>query len=165
MNDIVVTKWSPDSCGCVLNYSWIRGSDENTRIHVYHSADKICHDHEHLKRGGGHKLHTIGAVQDVNDDSLFIYETVIEENQRKNILMQHAVDMHPTKLARQIHSKQGDGRRQTTTTNALREDVSFNFFFTETAPDRVLNISFSEALNEQEKAVIEARFPGRVKVL
>ena len=157
MNDIVVTKWSPDTCGCVLNYSWLRDSSEDARVHVYYSADKICQDHEHLKRGGGLRQHEIGAVQDVNDDSLFIYNTVIEENQRKNVLIQHIADSQP-RLAR-IH-KNRDG----TTVNIIHPDVSFSFFFTETAPERVLNISFSEPLSQQEKTIIEARFPTLVVV-
>jgi hypothetical protein len=158
MGEIVQTKWSPDTCGCVLNYSWIRDSDENTRVHVFHSADKICQDHEHLRRGGGLQTHHLGMVQDVNDDALFIYNTVMEENQHKNILIQHVADSTP-KLARQIKNKNG------TVTNTIHPDVSFSFFFTETAPERVLNVSFSETLTDQEKALIEAKYPGKIKIL
>jgi hypothetical protein len=126
---------------------------------VFHSTDKICQDHEHLRRGGGLKTHHLGMVQDVNDDGLHIYNTVIQENQMKNVLMQHVADSQP-RLARQIKNRHG-----MVTANTIHEDVSVSFFFTETAPDRVLNISFSETLTDGEKALIEARFPGRVKVL
>lgn len=135
----VINKWSPDTCLCVLNYSWIRGSSENGREHTYEGHDRKCHDHGDLME---HHL----------------YNTVLEENQRKNITFQHALDTHPQKLARQIARKDG------TKVNIKKEDLDFSFFFTGQAPDRILNVTFSEPLDEMEKRAIEDRFPGKVKV-
>lgn len=165
MGEKVITTWGPDTCGCSINYSWDRDSSENSRVHVYEGHNKRCQDHEHL-------------IEEP------LYNAVVEENQRKNILLQHAVDAHKTKLADVI--KKGDkksthwkisrpgfmigpnGEEPIDERNVifvLSDDVEFRFFFTGRAPDRVLNVTFSEPLTDAEKALIEARFPDRVKVL
>lgn len=160
MGEIVITKWSPDTCKCVLNYSWLRDSDENERVHVFHSVDKVCHDHEHLKGTVVGESHIQGIPQDVNSDHLGTYQSVLEENQRKNILLQHALDAHPSKLAHQIVNKKTGA-----VTNVKQDDVEYTFFFTGTAPHRILNVTFSEELTDAEKRLVEARFPEKVKVL
>lgn len=139
MGEIVITKWGPDTCGCTLNYSWDRDSSEDTRVHTFEGYDRRCQDHEHLI-------------------DHHVYNAVLEENQRKNILLQHALEAHPHKLARQI-SNRGGG-----TTRVLKDDIEYKWFFSGRAPDRILNVTFSEPLTQPEKDLIEARFPGKVKV-
>lgn len=157
--EIVITKWAPDTCGCVLNYQWIRGSHEDTRVHVFHSFDKVCHDHENIMgahRDSGKIVH--GMHQDINSNGLHVYNAVLEENQRKNIMLQHAINTYPEKLGRRKQDRFGN------TFNAPHEDLSYNFYFTGEAPKRVLNCSFFIKLEEHEMRTIENKFPGLVKV-
>lgn len=156
--EIIINKWSPDTCGCILNYQWIRGSHEDGRVHVFHSFDKVCPDHENLKGvhpDSGKTIH--GMHQDVNGDGLSVYNAVLEENQRKNIILQHALDSVPNKLARQKENRFG------TVTNVPHENMVYNYFWTG-GPPRVLNCSFYIPLTDHEKGAIENRFSGLVKV-
>lgn len=163
--EIVVNKWSPDTCGCVLNYSWIRGSSENGRVHTYEGHDRKCHDHGDLMEQ-------------------HLYNTVVEENQRKNITLNHAVNIHRVKLAEAIKKGDVNGTRWRITENGrmvngsgneepidesnvifvLRQDVNYTWFFTGVAPNRMLNVTFSVPLEKHEKDMIESRFPGNIKV-
>lgn len=42
------TYWSPDTCGCVLEYEWDDTQDENTRIHSFKKAVQLCEHHKAL---------------------------------------------------------------------------------------------------------------------
>lgn len=111
-----------------------------------------------------------------------LYNTVVEENQRKNITLDHAIRNHKTKLAEGIKKSDREQtrwkvtERNTISMNGIEEPLDDNvtlvlkkgenvgFFFTGQAPDRILNLTFTTPLDEMEKRVIEDRFPGRVKV-
>ena len=71
-----------------------------------------------------------------------------EENNRINILLQHIAD----------NTRLGQGGK-------LRQDVNYFIFFmpnpVEDAP-RILHIYFNETLTENEKQIIQDRFPGLV---
>lgn len=146
MGEKIVTSWQPDTCGCIIEYSWDRDSDENNRVHSFHGHSRKCSDHEHLW----------------NED---VYTTVLEENQRKNIAIQHTAEQ--THLGTTVTVDKG--RR---TQRVLRQDVGHNFFFThqgepiETGPNkpRVLHLTFSEPLENNHRNIIELRFPGLIQV-
>ena len=36
---VKTTRWSPDTCGCVLEYSWDDALPQEARVHVY--ADTV----------------------------------------------------------------------------------------------------------------------------
>lgn len=149
MGEKCITQWLPDSCGCIVEYSWDRDSDEDTRVHTFHGHSRRCHDHEHLW----------------NED---VYKTVLEENQRKNLTLGHAAEHTP--LGETVEVKQPG--KQARSQRQMRRDINHNFFFThqgeevETGPDkpRILHLTFSENLEGRHKDIIEARFPGLVKV-
>jgi hypothetical protein len=144
-----ITTWEPDTCGCIVEYSWDSESEEDTRVHNFHGHSRRCHDHEHLW----------------NED---VYQTVLEENQRRQLTLQHAAQH--TQLGRNFESKDRGGRPATL--RQLRPDITHSFFYThqgeetETGPNkpRVLHLTFSEDMPQQHKSIIEQRFPGLVKV-
>lgn len=49
-----VTRWSPDTCGCVLEYEWDDAQDENTRTHKFKKAVQLCEHHKALIHGRAH---------------------------------------------------------------------------------------------------------------
>src|ERR1700739_1260591 len=104
MGEKIINSWSPDSCGCIIEYSWDRDTIDNPeqRVHTFHGHSRRCHDHEHI------------WTED-------LYKTVLEENQRKNITLQHAAEN--THLGHVVQVGK-EGRKQ------LRPDVQHNFFFT-----------------------------------
>jgi len=60
-----VTRWSPDTCECVIEYEWDDETEENKRVH---KPVRIVHD------CGVHGLKTLKEHHDA----------VVEENVRKN---------------------------------------------------------------------------------
>lgn len=147
-----ITSWWPDSCGCVVDYSWDSDTDEDSRVHTFVGHQRRCSDHEHL------------WDQDV-------YDTVLEENQRKNITLQHAAEKTLLGHDSSYHPG-GDRRRRMVNARTLRRDVHHSFFFThqgemtETSvkKPRILHLTFSENLETTHKDIIEQRFPGLVKI-
>lgn len=63
-----VTRWSPDTCGCVFDYEWDDSETEDTRQHNFKQVVKECASHQHLQGN---------SKKDMYDSSL-------EENRRKN---------------------------------------------------------------------------------
>lgn len=62
---IHTTRWSPDTCGCVLDYTWDDEVPSDRRVHAFGEAVRTCVEHMLLT---GKPL----------------YDTVFAENQRKN---------------------------------------------------------------------------------
>lgn len=65
---IQTTRWSPDTCGCVFEYTWDDSVTEDQRQHNFKTVVTECVSHAHLN--GNNK-------RDMFDSSL-------EENRRKN---------------------------------------------------------------------------------
>lgn len=111
---IITTRWSPDHCSCVVEYTWDNTTDENTRVHNYDNHIHICPDHLNV------------------GPNLSGYNTMLDENQRKNNTLQHLIDNAAAQL-----SATG------TAGGTLKNGITYNFSYTGTAPNRVLNISFT----------------------
>lgn len=71
-----VTRWSPDTCGCILEYEWDDSQDENIRTHNFKRSIKACPEHATL---AGKPL----------------YDQVLSENTRKNIVFDEIQKAHP----------------------------------------------------------------------
>lgn len=71
-----VTRWSPDTCGCVLEYEWDDAHNENTRTHSFKRAVKLCEHHKAL-------------------EATKAYDEVVSENTRKNIAFGEAQKVNP----------------------------------------------------------------------
>jgi len=61
------TTWSPDTCQCILSYSWDDTEAEDVRQHTFSKGIKLCSEHERLKLSGKS-----------------LYTAVVSENTRKN---------------------------------------------------------------------------------
>lgn len=64
---IHTTRWTPDTCGCVIEYTWDDSEPEDTRQHVYSNTVQRCTIHAALNLSG-----------------LTHFNAVHEENTRKN---------------------------------------------------------------------------------
>ncbi|MBA7608869.1 hypothetical protein ES703_16053 [subsurface metagenome] len=71
-----VTRWSPDTCGCILEYEWDDTLDENARTHSFKKAVKLCEHHKAL----------------IADKA---YDEVLSENTRKNQAFGLAKEVKP----------------------------------------------------------------------
>lgn len=65
------TQWSPDTCGCILEYEWDDAQNENTRTHTFKKIVKLCERHKMLS---GTKA----------------YDQLMSENTRKNRVLGEA---------------------------------------------------------------------------
>lgn len=61
------TQWSPDTCGCILEYSWDDTQDENIRVHKFSKVIVLCDYHKTLAPNNA-------------------YDQVLSENTRKNMV-------------------------------------------------------------------------------
>src|SRR5678815_2355976 len=95
---IKITTWHPDTCDCTIHYAWDTETTEDERVHTPVERDgvastvdvngrtaiapklptKRCKVHKHLMH---HVKH---------------HDTVLEENQRKNISIGHIVESDQT---------------------------------------------------------------------
>lgn len=82
---INTTRWSPDTCGCELEYSWNTNENENSRRHDFARIVKVCSAHN-----------GIVPPQTTNPGLLKrIYDAVIEENTRKNQALSVSLETNP----------------------------------------------------------------------
>jgi len=112
---INTTRYSPDTCDCVIEYTWDSTQSESTRVHTLSNYVHKCTAHS-------------GLATDTDR-----WNTVFEENPRKNQALQNILDNSPTTALYDIVS----GNRQ------LKANIGFNFSFSGIAPNRVLTVSFT----------------------
>ena len=130
---INITRWSPDTCACVVEYTWDSTQSESTRVHTLSNVVSKCPAHQALS------------------DST-IYSTLVDENPRKNTALQTVLDNSPTTALYDIVN----GNR------TLKPTIGYSFSFTGTAPNRVLNLSFTGiTLTTQQKTTIQTALNTR----
>jgi len=82
---INTTRWSPDTCGCELEYEWNTEENENVRKHEFARIVKACSAHN--------------AIVPPNTTSKpqlkRVFDAVAEENTRKNQALAKALQVRP----------------------------------------------------------------------
>lgn len=130
---IKTTRFSPDTCGCVLEYTWDDTLSESQRTHTLSNFVTRCPAHSSL-------------ASDTDR-----WNAVFDENPRKNNARQLCLDNGPTSLYDII-----DGTRQ------LKSTINYNWSWSGTAPNRVLTISFTGiSLTTQQKSTIQTALNTR----
>lgn len=127
------TRWSPDTCECVIEYSWDDSVPAENRTHSLYNVVQRCPAHNALS-------------------SLDIFSTLMDENPRKNNALSHVLDNGPTSL----FDTTSEGAR------VLKGNITFNFSWSGTAPDRVLTINFTGInLTQNQKNSIQTFLNNR----
>src|ERR1044072_2283302 len=93
------TRWSPDTCSCVFEYTWDDAVPQLSRTHTLSTVPGKCPAHT--------------TQTDSN-----CYSTVLDENPRKNIALQVALDNGPSTL----YDLSG-------TIRTLKPTIAYNFSF------------------------------------
>lgn len=62
---IKTTRWRPDTCACIVEFTWDDTSSEDNRAHTFDRAVSICPEHQ--------------GIPDTD-----VYEALLAENQAKN---------------------------------------------------------------------------------
>ena len=122
---IKTTRFSPDTCNCVIDYTWDDTLSEANRVHTFKNITKC-------------PAHSSQADQTA-------YDTVFEENPRKNTALQTALDNGPSTM----YDMNGTQR-------VIKPTVTYNYSWSGTAPNRVLTISFTGvSLTTAQKSTIQ----------
>ena len=74
MARLTITRWSPDTCGCVIDFEWDRDLLATSRVHTGKNIVKDCPDHSGLKTPTA------------------FYDAILDENQRKNKVRQDILE-------------------------------------------------------------------------
>jgi hypothetical protein len=138
---IQTTRWSPDSCQCIIEYQWDDSVPSTSRTHTLANYIRKCSAH---------------ATQ-ANDSTR--WNTVLEENPRKNIAYQLIVDNAPL----QFVDTDANGIK------TLKAGLSINFTVSGTVPNRVFTMTFSgttltQAQIDNVQSKLDTRF-GAGKVI
>lgn len=125
-----ITRWSPDTCGCVIEYSWDSDVSEDERVHTFHKVVEQCPDHNGIE---------------VHEE---IHNHVLAENQTKNKVEVALFDNFP-RLRQNFVDAAG------TTQKRLDPTVKHNWRFIGKDKDRQLISSFDNlSLSATEKSRI-----------
>lgn len=76
MSKLKLTRWSPDTCGCRIEYAWDPALPVVQRVHIPVSVDP-CERHAHLSEQAQRR-----ATPSMGHEE--IYAAVLAENQAKN---------------------------------------------------------------------------------
>ncbi len=112
---INTTRYTPDTCQCVIEYTWDSTVPESSRTHTLSNFVNVCSQHQSLP---------------THQDR---WNTILEENPRKNQALRHILDNSPTTALYDIVN----GIRE------LKPDLIFDFSFSGTPPNRVLTVGFT----------------------
>ena len=136
---IKTTQWGPDTCECVIEYSWDDSQPEGTRQHNLSRVVKRCPEH------------TAGP------DSA-VWNVVGEENPRKNRAIDEIVQRAPD----QFVDIAQDGTR------TLKEGITIDFEWTGSAPNRIIRmivkgVTLTQPQFNTLQGRLDTRFgPGKV---
>jgi len=110
---IRTTRWSPDTCTCVIDYTWDDTTSETNRVHTLSTITK-CPAH-------------------IAQTDSTAYSTVLDENPRKNIALENILSSSPTTALYDTVN----GTRQ------FKQGINVNFSWSGTAPNRVLTLTIT----------------------
>lgn len=105
--------WSPDTCDCQIEFEFDDEVPAEERVHTGKKIVKRCDAHQETD------------FVDCHDH----YKSVLDENQRKNILLGKLMETHP-----EIVNVKEDGSRH------LKPEVDYIHHFTGKGKKRVLNV-------------------------
>ncbi len=131
---IHTTRWRPDTCLCIVEYTW---DDTLSPDQVTHTLDRVvrrCPDHQNL----------------AND--ITVWNTIREENPRKNITNQLLLDNAPSS----VYDIQSDGSR------AFKKGITATWSWSGVAPNRLMTITVTGiTLTTNQKNAIQTKLDQR----
>lgn len=131
-----VTRWSPDTCNCIIEYEWDDLDPPENRPHTLFNYINSCQAH---------------SILPTDNDS---YTTVKEENIRKNIAHQGILNNGPNSLYDVV-----DGNR------ILKNNITISWTWSGVAPNRVITISYTGiTLTQQQRNIAQTWLDNRFGV-
>jgi hypothetical protein len=150
--DDKITTWSPDTCGCIISYSWDSTLSEDERIHTpfcvgrpedAHRPEGFCAAHEELdiEEVFPEGRDVLTKLDWHKRRSAPLFDVIVRENRSKN-LMREAVLKRVPRISKSKNSE-------------FVDDVDFSYEFKGRGANRSLSIGVKGAtLTSQEKTVL-----------
>jgi len=133
---IITTRWSPDTCGCILEYSWDDSVPDNSRVHTPTTIVNKCPAHS--------------AIADTNTH----FNVIIEENPRKNFALDEILQNAPSTSWFDIDPASGS--------RVFKNNITANWSWSGTAPNRVLTLTFTGiTLTTAQRNTLQTRLNNR----
>ena len=132
--------WRPDTCECEMEYEWDDAVDQNSRVHTISEVKKSCPAHAGL----------VGKVK--------IYNVVMDENKRKNIIFGKILENIPTAVEEII---QDDG----SIVKQLKKGKNYNWSFDANRILQVDLVGFTDAEKNAVKTLANSFFPNKVTIV
>ena len=135
-----ITRWHPDTCKCVIEYSWDEDLPAEQRIHTYFSTIKDCPEHSGLGNT--------------------IYDVITEESQRKNKVYGELIKL--ADVGEDVLNESGDTVRQ------IKKGLTYdwNFDIARNLEVRVLGLNLKIADKNAIQSFCDFTFgTNKVKVL
>jgi hypothetical protein len=153
-----IMRWSPDSCGCVIDIEWDDSVPVEQRSHVAKNIVSRCPAHQQ------------GHFTDHHEH----YDIILKENQRKNNMHKHFMEQFPH-LTEEVPEDVTEGHILTDNISAeeppkekarrLKKGVKYIYSWTGEGKDRVLQVKFQGAdLKDNEKKILKDKV-GTDKVI
>ncbi len=131
-----ITNWSPDTCSCVLQYSWDDTEPEDTRTHTPTNIVQRCSAHASLS------------------DTNTVFNTVMDENPRKNLSLDEILQNAPSTAWYDIDAESGS--------RVFKKGITINWTWSGTAPNRNLTLTFTGVtLTTQQRNTLQTRLNNR----
>lgn len=77
---IKINSWKPDTCNCILHYSWDDSVPQDQIITTFFAAEFVCEDHQHLVTDDDNNT----TSMTVKENGLDIIKNVLDNNERRN---------------------------------------------------------------------------------
>jgi len=131
---IKTTRWAPDTCQCVLEYSWDDTVAEDQRTHTPTTVVQRCTAHQTLPN-------TAEAV----------FNTIMDENPRKNKALYEILMNAPSTSWYDIIDSVSGARQ-------FKNNIVINWTWSGTAPNRVITITFTGiSLTNAQRNTLQTR--------
>ena len=130
-----ITRWSPDTCECILEYTWDDSVPEDQRVHTPTSIVNKCSEHSGLSDSNTH-------------------DAVKEENPRKNLSLDEILQNAPNTNWFDIDAATGS--------RVFKKNITINWVWSGTAPNRVLTLTFTGiSLTTAQRNTLQTRLNNR----
>ncbi len=132
MVNINTTQWSPDTCDCIIEYQWDRDLPADQRVHILSRYVNRC------------------AIHAVQADDTTRWNTILEENPRKNQALQLIIDNAPLSFV-DINTNPDSSTYKT-----LKAGLSLSVSVSGTPPNRVFTLTLiSTTLTQTQKNAVQ----------
>lgn len=123
-----ITKWSPDTCKCEIDYEWDESVLQGQRVHIINKMVRICDAHA------------------VYTDKKQCFNAIVKENQKKNNVLGYVLENFPVLVENKMDENGNISK-------SLKPGINYVWSFD---ADRNLIVDFKGVSPDVKKLIQEA---------